>query len=87
VLNLRQQIVGMMSERDLLHFQPIEDTRLTYIRGKTVADVMPAEVVTGPAAVLSWRTQRDTPFIGTGRTRGSAAPLSSHVYAHAPRPP
>jgi CBS domain-containing protein len=46
VLDERQRIVGMVSERDLLQFLLIEDTQLTYIRGKTVSDVMSTQVIT-----------------------------------------
>ena len=46
VLDERQGIVGMVSDRDLLRVLLIEDTQLSYIRGKTVADVMSAEVIT-----------------------------------------
>ena len=46
VLDERQRIVGMVSERDLLRVLLIEDSQLSYIRGKTVADVMSAEVIT-----------------------------------------
>jgi len=46
VLDERQRIVGMVSEHDLLRVLLIEDAELSYIRGKTVADVMSAEVIT-----------------------------------------
>jgi acetoin utilization protein AcuB len=46
VLDERQRIVGMVSEHDLLRVLLIEDTELSYIRGKTVADVMSSEVIT-----------------------------------------
>jgi CBS-domain-containing membrane protein len=46
VLDERQRIVGMVSEGDLLRYLVLEDAQLSYIRGKTVADVMSAEVIT-----------------------------------------
>lgn len=46
VLDQRQRIVGMVSEGDLLRFLLVDDAQLSYIRGKTVADVMSAEVIT-----------------------------------------
>jgi len=46
VLNERQQIVGMVSELNLLRVLLIEDTQLSYVPGKTVADIMSAEVIT-----------------------------------------
>jgi len=46
VLNERQQIVGIVSELNLLRVLLIEDTQLSYVPGKTVADIMSAEVIT-----------------------------------------
>ncbi len=46
VLDERQRIVGIVSERDLLRFLLIDDAQVSYVRGKTVADVMSAEVIT-----------------------------------------
>ena len=46
VLDERQTIVGMVSERDLLRVMLIEDAELSFLRGKTVADIMSPEVIT-----------------------------------------
>ena len=46
VLDERQRIVGMVSEHELLRVMVIEDAELSFVRGKTVADVMSPEVIT-----------------------------------------
>ncbi len=46
VLDNQQRIVGMLSERHLLHFLVVENEQLRYVRGKTVADVMSTDVIT-----------------------------------------
>lgn len=46
VLDERRQIVGMVSELNLLRVLLIEDRQLSYIPGKTVADIMSADVIT-----------------------------------------
>mgnify|MGYP000402751719 CR=1 FL=1 len=46
VLDDRQRIVGMVSEHDLLRVMLIEDAELSFLRGKTVADIMSPEVIT-----------------------------------------
>lgn len=46
VLDRQQRIVGMLSEPDLLRFPVIDGKQLSYVRDKTVADAMAAEVIT-----------------------------------------
>ncbi len=46
VLDERQRIVGMVSTSDLLGMLLVEDTQLSHMRGKSVAQIMSAEVIT-----------------------------------------
>jgi CBS-domain-containing membrane protein len=46
VLDERQRIVGMVSEHDLLRVMLIEGAELSFLGGKTVADIMSPEVIT-----------------------------------------
>lgn len=46
VMDPRQRIVGMLSERDLLHFLILDGQEFSYVRGKTVANTMSGEVIT-----------------------------------------
>jgi CBS-domain-containing membrane protein len=58
VLDARQTIVGMVSEVDMLSVLLIEDGELSYVRGKTVADVMSAEVITADPVTDARRIAR-----------------------------
>lgn len=46
VLDKNRQIVGMLSERNLLRLLLVDDQQTYYVRDKTVADVMSKEVIT-----------------------------------------
>ena len=46
VLDIRQRIVGMLSERDLLHFLISDEYKLRHVLGQTVADAMSNDVIT-----------------------------------------
>ena len=58
VLDERQRIVGMVSEHELLRVLVIEDSELSFIRGKTVADVMSPEVITADPVTAVRRIAR-----------------------------
>lgn len=46
VLDDRDRLVGLLSERDLLQFLVPDGDELAYLQGKTVADAVSAEVIT-----------------------------------------